>query len=119
MERRIDQGSKKLNLDPSQWLERIEARTVGVALEMVKETRIMIIEPSLEHALEEVWSNLKNRFRTTERPSKQPLQELIRGPVISTTDANKLFGFSQKCTNIAKLQRLHHASLIALDEKTT
>ena len=83
-----------LYLASSQCLELLEARTDGIELEIVNELRIVTIQAFPQRALDEVWSNLNMRFHTNERTTEQLLQELIHGPIVSASEANRRLNFS-------------------------
>ena len=108
-----------LHLDDSQWLELLEARTDGEALELVKGNRIVTIEDSPEYALKKTRDQLQERFSTNDRPSKQLLKELQQGPAVSITDASKLYMFAQSCGNIADFYQSNPTSLSILNEEST
>ena len=115
----LEREVRGLNLDDFQWLELLEARTEGEALQLIKENRIMTIEDSPEHSLRIVWNTLHQRFHTEDRPSHQLLKELQQGTTISSSDASKLFTFAQRCNNIANLQQTHPATLNTLNDQAT
>ena len=108
-----------LNLDDFQWLELLEARTDGDALELIKENRILMIENSPEEALQEVRTQMNSRFHTEERPAKQLIRDLQYGPTVSVSKPNKLFNFAQKCHNASKLYDSHPEKLKELESQST
>ena len=100
-------------------LELLEARTQGIALEIIKNNHILTIEHSPEYALKAAWEKLDRRFHTEDRPFRQLLKEVQQGPSISAEDADSLFTLSQKCSNLSDLQGLYPTSLHILDEQAT
>ena len=108
-------------LDPNaaQWLDLLEVRTTGTANRLIKDLRVIHLEASPEQALKSSWETLDQRFHTKQRPSQYLLQNLLQGPIISSSEPNNLFAFARSCKTATELHRSSQGLLASLEEETT
>ena len=108
-----------LHLNPSQWMDLLHARTTKDANAAIQPARLLQRETSPGEALGIAWRFLDQQFSTSQRPSQQLLDELLRGPTISCSNPTSLTRFSHQCQAAVLLRESHPGSLSSLDELTT
>ena len=110
---------KGLKPDAAQWLDLLEIRTTGTANQLIKDLRVLHLESSPEHALKSAWETLNERYYTKQRPSQHLLQNLLQGPVITSSEPDKLFSFVRSCKMATELMQCNRGLLSSLEEQTT
>ena len=107
-----------LDLEASQWLDLLEVRTSGTALDLVQSARLIQFETSPQQALEKVWEYLDQQFSSPHQPSQQLLRHLLHGARITPSDPTALTTFARHCDSAVYLRRCNPGCLPSLDEST-
>ena len=105
------------DLDATQWMDILKARTKDNAREAVDRAGELILELDPEQVLEKAWKYLDTEFQSSQRPSQQLLSRLLTGPMISLGDPHKLSAFAQDCESALSLMKSTGA-LSSLNETT-
>ena len=108
-----------LHLTPAQWMDLLHVRTTKDANAAIQPARILQRETSPREALGIAWRFLDQQFSTSQKPSQQLLDELLKGPTITCSNPTSLTRFSHQCQAAVLLRQSHPGSLSSLDELTT
>ena len=82
-----------LNLTPAQWMDLLHARTTKDANAAIQPARLLQRETSPGEALGIAWRFLDQQFSTSQKPSQQLLDELLRGQTITGSNPTSLTDF--------------------------
>ena len=97
-------------------MDLIHARTTKEANAAIQPARLLQRETSPEEALDIAWHFLDKRFSTSQMPSQQLLDDILHGPIITSSSVTE---FAHQCQAAVLLRRSHPGSLTSLDELTT
>ena len=100
---RLQNEVKGLQPSSSQWLELLGARTISLALEVVKEVDVLREELGNEYTLEAIWRSLDKRFVSKQNLLQELLHELQSGPLVDSNDLQTLWKFVRACRNAIDL----------------
>ena len=88
---------KALALSPDQWLELLEHRTVGQALDLVKDAGSLVGEFTMDKIVAAIWKELDRLYLPKMKRSDDILNDLMHGPVVHRNNFKTLEEFSNKC----------------------
>ena len=115
----VEREVMDLELDSSQWLDLLKARTKGEAHQVVQEAAYLSLETSPEKALEHAWKYLDNEFQTTRKPSQWIYSNIIAGSTISLTDLDGLRTFARSCESAKGLMESSPKTFLSFNEQMT
>ena len=111
----IELETEGLFLSDAEWLEILQLRTAGIALELVKEGRkLALINPS--KAVQFIWDKFNKRYGKKCQLATDVLKRLQSFPTVSMKHRENLYRFSDLCDEALILSTTEEGkSLIALD----
>ena len=117
--RSLEIETEYLQLTATQWLQLLEARTEGEPNSILMRLRVFQIESDADFTLKRAWECLNERYRTEHSPSQRLMKELTQGGILTQTNTQSLFAFSQNCQSVIHLRQRNPSFLSELNEKTT